>query len=133
WPVGALCGVPRRHFGLRWRDDDRSGWEIDPLRAPVVRLMFERAAAGWSRGQIAQELESRGVRPPRASSWSGQAISFILRNPIYVGRAYGFRRAGGRLRPREEWVPLPEGTAPKLIDEVLFAAAAEAQQHNRQF
>lgn len=57
----------------------------DPERAPVVREMFERCAAGASTRAIAAWLTASGVRPMRAAAWSSGSVSRILHNEKYAG------------------------------------------------
>ncbi len=72
-------------FGYRRRPDRRV--EVDPDLAPVVRELYERRAAGEGNERLAAFLDERAPRP--RGRWSRQAVSFVLRNPIYyTGRLH---------------------------------------------
>ena len=69
-------------------------------------------------------------------------VGKILGNSAYKGEAFAFRaryeRVPGSNRkrriplPPEEWVPLPSGTIPPLVDEAMFAAVQERLTLNKQ-
>ena len=86
------------------------------MTAPVVRRIFEQAAAGDSSRKIALDLNADGVIPPlkyrvlyrdefseegaaRASDlWNYTTVKRILKNPVYLGHTlayyydlYGFK------------------------------------------
>lgn len=68
-----------------------SRWVIDEAEANVVRHIFDRYAAGVGLLKIAQELNSRGVKPPMrsgsqsASGWSRQTVRGLLTRTRYIG------------------------------------------------
>lgn len=76
-------------------------FEPDPETAPVVAEMFTRYLAGESPGEIAVDLNARGVRPPRSSGYSPSrqgarragsifhqtTVRNILRSPLSGGFA----------------------------------------------
>ncbi len=51
----------------------------------VVPFIYQSYINGHSLGAIAQRLNGRGVPSKRGALWSKQAISRVLRNPIYCG------------------------------------------------
>ena len=69
-------------FGYYW-DGDRI--RIDPVKAMVVRRIYELRREGLSLGKIARYLERNDVRTNRGGRFSRQAISNILRNSYYRG------------------------------------------------
>ena len=113
----------------------RVGLAIDPLTAPRVVWIFERAADGWSTRRIAKELTAQGVPTPRASAhgvWNSGTISRILKDfPGYWGSPASFRWQKGedghthRKRPAEEWIPLSTDHTPPLVSPQLAALAHE--------
>jgi site-specific DNA recombinase len=64
----------------------------------------------------------------------------MLRNSAYAGEAFAFRvqqtkvtgtnRTRSVERPRDEWVPLPEGTVPAIVERGTFDAAQERLSRN---
>jgi site-specific DNA recombinase len=111
----------------------RVGLSLDPLTAPRVRWIFERAADGWSTRKIAKALSAEGVPTPRASAhgvWNSGTISRILRDfPGYWGNPASFRWQKGeeghthRKRPSSEWVSLSTEAIPPLVSRELAALA----------
>lgn len=121
-------------YGYTWADETRSKLEEDPLTAPIVRRIFAEAIAGQTIRSIARGLSADVVPTPtgRADIWRTATVWKILRNPAYAGQMFGLRtrteRVCGRRRdvtvPAEEWVALPEGTVPALVDAETFASIA---------
>jgi len=66
--------------------------EVEPDQAKTVTGIFESYLSGWSLARIAQDLNARGVPPPRAGSkhrrqgWVDSTIRAILHNEKYAGR-----------------------------------------------
>ena len=102
------------------RDEHGSRFVINELEAHWVRWIFRQAAKGMAYRQIVYELNERGVKSPRGSSWAVSAIygsprqgTGIINNMLYIGR-YIWNRSqwikdpdtGKRRRvdrPRNEW------------------------------
>lgn len=59
--------------------------EVDPAQAPVVKEVAERLLKGDSAQAIARDLNARGVRTRRGSSWRGTNIAGWITNPAYAG------------------------------------------------
>lgn len=60
---------------------------IDEERAPVVRLVFERALAGDGSSKIAVTLNEKKIPSPLNGKWSSGTVKGILTNERYVGDA----------------------------------------------
>ena len=82
--------------------------EVDPIAAPIVRLIFEEYAGGDGIGMIAERLNADGIPSPSAhgparnrrrvsanGAWAKSAIRAIVRNPRYTAA-----RCGGQATPR---------------------------------
>lgn len=98
---------------------------------------------------IAFRLQEEGIPAPGGGkTWHVATVNRILRREEYIGRTYAFRtsaaepsyrrkdpkklrhkRTARRLRPSEEWVPLP-GATPPIISEGLFMAAQRQLRQN---
>jgi hypothetical protein len=131
---------PRPVFGYRWRDESKGAFDEDPITGPLVRRLFSEAAQGVSIGALARWLTSQGV-PTSKSGWLWRTftVGYILHNPAYVGEAVTRRtrraKINGRIRnaPRDEseWIALPEGTIPPLVDLATFESVQAILRNNR--
>ncbi|WP_225753967.1 recombinase family protein [Actinotalea sp. Marseille-Q4924] len=74
----------------------------DPVAAPVLREAAERIVAGESAYSVTQSLNASGVRPPRAKSWSVQALTQALAGHAIVGRV----KVKGEILTDADGVPL---------------------------
>ncbi|TWI76483.1 DNA invertase Pin-like site-specific DNA recombinase [Bradyrhizobium huanghuaihaiense] len=83
--------------------------------AKIVKRIFARALAGWSlRGQARALNFEDGVKSPRGSRWSSEAVRYILSNPVYRstilwGRTKTYFHAISEAfqredRPEAEWI-----------------------------
>lgn len=96
-----------------------------------VRLMFRLAAHGDGEAgpmglrQIAQYLNSHGVRTGTGGRWGLGAVHQILTRTTYIGRhkfnVYSWRKK--EKKPDDEAV---EMTSPPILDENLFQAVQKA-------
>src|SRR5829696_3472159 len=126
--------VKDRERGIRTIRDDE---------AVVVRRIFQEAAGGRPIRDIVRRLNADGIPAPGAKVPGGSgrlwtsSVHRVLQEPTYKGEAAAFRyktvtRRGKRKRhveraPREEWIALPDGVTPALVD----AATWEAVQQRR--
>lgn len=112
--------------------------EVDPAQADVVRLIFDRFAAGESCQRIARALNRDRTPAPRGGTWSVSALygsprkgSGVLNNELYIGR-YMWNRSqwlkdpdtGRRVRverPRAEW-RIDERPALRIISDAQWQA-----------
>lgn len=130
---GELIGT-RPLYGYRFEEGRRV---IVPEEARVVRMIFGWAADGVPIREIARRLTAQGIRSPRGNTrWSKSTISRILRNEAYVGLTYAWKwkREGKtvRERPREEWIRLPVGVTPPIIDESTWKETQVRLQRNKE-
>lgn len=151
--VNVLCGAPYgyRYLG-KYEGAGQARYEIVESQAEVVRLMFSWVAVErCSIGEVCRRLQEKGIPSPRGKHyWDRSTVWGILQNRAYVGQAqFGKTRVGParpRLRPQRgkpaqprravsvHDTPAEERIAiavPVLVDEVVFAAAAEQLAENR--
>ena len=151
--AGQLLPWIRVPFGYRTDPEhprDPAGLRIDEYEAAIVRQMFAwYLERGATLGTIARRLTEAGVLTPTGKSvWSRSTIRGILKNPAYVGNAYGHctylapaksRRSplepvgGGvtnKRRPEDEWIPVP---VPEIVNQQTFELVGEKLSHNRKF
>lgn len=137
--AGAAGGKPRR-----------VGLDMNPETAPIVRRAFQEVTGGKPLNQIVRDLMADGIRAPGGGDlWRRHAITAMVRDPIYTGKAVAFRYQkiplpdktrqrspkGGKtvvMRPEEEQILLPVGTVPALVDEVTQQVALKRLAYNQQ-
>lgn len=128
-------------------DQVRIGWDVEPTEAAVVASLFADLLAGKTLRGMARELTERGVRSPKGrAGWTHGVVKDLLESVIYTGEAYGLRyqrdksdqyigqrgaSAGqpkyrDKILPSDEWVRLPDGYAPQIVDRDTFDAAQRA-------
>src|SRR5215207_7971550 len=84
---GKLIPGKKPRFGFRWANElnqrgnqVRGRYEEDPTKAWVVRLIYERIAAGTPKRTLARELAERGIPAPKGGPrWSLWTIEQIIR------------------------------------------------------
>jgi len=148
--AGQLLPWVRVPFGYRTDPEhprDPAGLRIDEYEAAIVGQMFAwYLERGATLGSITRRLIEGGVPTPTGkSSWSRSTIRGILKNPAYVGEAYGncthlvpargrkspLRPVGSGLtckrRPQEEWISV---SVPAIVDLEIFELVAEKLSRN---
>jgi site-specific DNA recombinase len=149
--AGQLLPWVRVPFGYRTDPEhprDPAGLRIDHYEAAIVGQMFAwYLERGATLGSIARRLIEGGVPTPTGKSgWSRSTIRGILKNPAYVGEAYGncthlvparkrkspLTPVGSGLsckrRPEEEWIPV---LVPAIVPQGIFELVAEKLSRNR--
>ncbi len=111
------------------------GQAINAEEAAVVRLIFERAAAGDGLKTLTKHLNAVGALTPRtpqgrARSWAPSSVREVLHRELYAGRrvwnktrkrdAWGRQRQQDR--PRSEWVTV-EVEDLRIVPDALWRAA----------
>lgn len=126
---------------------DENGYEWTPYK--VMCFIFTLLRQGTSERTVARKLNVLEVPPPQKVArngdrghWHPGTIHILINNPIYIGEVWVNRtqkiinqktgKKNSSIRPREDWVLLPEGTAPALIDRETFEAIQRQQQVNKQ-
>ena len=121
----------------------RDKWEEHPAEAPVVQFMFAQALQGASYRALADQLTKRGTPAPFGSDyWHFSTVRLILINRVYTGKVASLRtyrdpddtyigqngKSAGRkikrrkLKAEQDWVAIPDGFAPVLIEPETFEA-----------
>jgi len=111
--------------------------EPDPLRAPIVRMIFEDyVARGMSLGDLQSKLNADLERfpPPespdprrRTGRWGRSSVWEILRNPKFTRYQVWNRRArkrGGKTNPPEQWIWSEEPAHEALVSREMFEEVA---------
>jgi site-specific DNA recombinase len=154
--AGAVSVLSRAPFGYRYVTREAGGgdarYEIDESAARVVRQIF--AWVGHERltlAAVCRRLHAASIPSPSGKAhWSRAMIHTMLLNPAYAGRAiYGRRRCvpwqpplhpprGHGGLPKRPFRQVPAAAdqhigvpVPAIVDEALFASAAEQLEENR--
>lgn len=93
-------------------------------------------------------MDDKVPAPKGGKIWSGATVGRILNNQVYTGKTYSLRmeaveprthkipgayfKCSRRLRPKEEWVLLPEDTTPQIVTETEFEAIQRQLARNRE-
>jgi site-specific DNA recombinase len=121
---------------------------LDPLRAPVVLMIFEDYCVRLlGLGEICEKLNRNIEKYPApvpnrkdatdlAHTWSRSVIYAMLRNPKYTGfNVWGRndkRRGRQQIRPRDEWVWSAAPTHEPIVSRELFEMVEGRAQRNAQ-
>ncbi len=127
--------------GVRYIKESETKW----VRQMYTWLVEE----GLTVNGITRRLRALGVPTPSGGQfWIRQTVYRMLTNPAYIGRTYAFTRdyveprrrrnpntkrkkTGIVLKPRDQWIELPNAT-PAIIDEDVFEAAQTILKRNKQ-
>lgn len=68
----------------------------------VVRRIFSEAKSSGP-GSIARRLNADEIAGPRGGQWSRQAVTLLLRNPVYAGERHDVKRAHKAIVSKRAW------------------------------
>jgi site-specific DNA recombinase len=114
----------------------------DPLRAPLVRQLFEAAVTPDAHGNFPTVRELRdlshaiGLTSSTGREFTRGHVHKLLRNPVYQGDVYRDRQANGKFtgrrnRPKEDWT-IARDAHPAIVDRETFSRVqAIFDQHRR--
>lgn len=127
-------------------DKETENFVINKDEAPIVYEIWERfVIRDHSMNSIAKDLTARGVPTKKGKTvWHRNVVRQILTNEIYTGTFYAnkwntegmglnkFKRPEDRvrirLRPREEWIPIP---TPAIVPKEWWTIVQEKLANNR--
>lgn len=137
---GKPLASPRPPYGYQW-NDDKSGYLLDPLTAPIAREIFDWALQGVSLRGIGSKLFERGIPSPTGiARWTAAVIRELLLRSVYSGDAEAFVRhrnhrahngQSQRLTSPEERMRVPN-VAPAIVTTEEQAAVRARLAANRQ-
>ena len=129
-------------YGYRC-DKDRGVREVYEPEAAIIRALFHwYTEEKLSVRSIVKRLNGQEVPPPSISKrlsqdpdshphWGKGQIHRILREPAYKGLTISWRYDKvGRLKLETEWLSLPEGVTPALVNRDLWEAAQQQRASN---
>ncbi len=130
-------------YGFR-RDKAAGVRAIYAPEAATVRAVFQWVATeGIGLREVARRLNADGTPPPsagkmtyddpeRVPAWGKGQLVRMLRNPSYAGQEVAYRwTVGGKARPVDEWVHLPAGVTPAIVDMPTWDAAQARLDTNK--
>lgn len=94
----------------------------------MIRLLFERYAAGSTTRQLTKMLSEKGYKSSKGKPWSVAGVTALLKKPMYAGHftygrhqfsKYQPRTNQGKYRDKEEWITIPNNH-PAIIPQELF-------------
>ena len=116
--------TPPAPFGYRLENRRLA---IDEETAPLVLEMFRTYLGGKKIGEIAEELNRKGVPTVAGTDWKPMDISRLLHRRLYIGEyTYG---------DIEGVIPCPQIVPPELYDEVqeYMAQSATRRRHRNDY
>ena len=142
-------------YGYRKDPENKNHLLIDPVMAPVVRDIFERATRGESPLSIAKLLNKKRIKTPAGyhrfqhhemslenedgeRGWTSGTICKILSNPVYAGdivqgksSKLSFKSQITLSIPKEEWVVVKNMHAPIVTREMFEQAGRRCISRKR--
>ncbi len=107
------------HLPLGYRIAKDKTYEIDPDAAPIVRLIFDKYAAGETMADITRYLNQQGYRNYSGNQFTKNSLPTILKNEKYIG-VYTFKD-----------LVRDEDAIPAIIDKELFYKVQDMLKVNR--
>lgn len=151
---GGLYGTKTAKFGYIWGDDEKKTYAYNTEKKPdnngnewtevdIVTRIFDSLDQGVTLRSLANQFTQEGI-PTRSGKpfWRAEAICRIAHDEDYTGNAAVYKTRNTRLpngskhkemRPKEEWVRLPKGTVPPIVDQQKFDRVQERLKHNQKF
>ncbi len=105
--------------------------EPHPQQSEILKCIFEWYVNESIGSQIiAQRLNSMGIKTNKNNNWTCQAVTAILKNPVYTGKIAWRKTTSNRLpkkkskktQPRQGWI-LADGKHPALISDSTYQKA----------
>jgi site-specific DNA recombinase len=121
-------------YGYQWQDERKERYAYHEAEASVVHMLFTTFAAGdVSLGSLRAQLKVQAIPSPTGKpEWDKESIRRILSDPTYLGKAYALRYDGHKAKPEAEWVALPDGLIPPLVDEATFNRVQDILKQNKE-
>lgn len=111
--------------------------EIDEVKAPAVRKVFEMYAAGLSYRQIIKWLDENGYKTVNNRSFVSSTIKSMLENEKYCGiyfwdksSAKDYRGKRNSYKKKDKYIQIKDG-CPAIISEDLFRKVQERLKDNK--
>ena len=120
-------------------EKSKTKYEIDPERAPAIKMAFEMYLSSYSIKQIIEQLRRRNYKSQKGNPIGRQAVKKWFDYPfVYAGcivwnkrkwvKGDGGKRKKSAAVPREEWVITPDAHTPIISMEHAEAAYQKSHQ-----
>lgn len=120
-------------FGYRIETDgNERRLVIDPVEAETMRLAIDLFVnQRMTTGQVAAELNARGMKPRRAPRWYGHALRIMLRNAHHISGTWTWRHPRKGLNEAPIQLEIPPLVDNKTHERLRarFAATSKSQTH----
>jgi site-specific DNA recombinase len=113
----ALHGIPMGNPPLGYKIGKDRQYEIDPVGAKAVEIIYTMYAEGKSKAQIVKWLNTHGYKTSIGNAFNKNSLYGILKNDKYIG-VYRFDDV------------VLENAIPPIIDKKLFKKVQSTLQHN---
>lgn len=134
---GKMLTGNKPRYGYRWANEHtgEKGTYIafDDEAKTVKRIYAIFTTVKSSCHGLTKILNDEKIPTPRGNLiWDRSVVYRILTDPFYIGKAYTRRFHNQAMKPQDEWIAMPEGTIPAIIDEETFYKAQEILRINRE-
>lgn len=110
---------------IGYRRTEAGDVEVDPVAGPLVREAFLRYATGnYTALQVAEWLNTTGLRSLDGNLFDRHTVSKMLRNPTYIGQVVYRRRSEGNRH-------VVNGKHAALVDAALWTDVQRAAEENQ--
>lgn len=124
---------------------------INPNESQVIRKMVDYVLRDrLFLNDVCRRLMTENIPAPKGGQkWSRATVGRILNNEVYTGKTFSmkmkavepktikkvsrYKNTARELRPRDEWVLLPDDTTPQIITPEEFEAIQRQLARNREF
>lgn len=125
----AAYGYDKKELTKEEKQNNVTPLVINEKEAEVVRYIFDLFVnQGRYVTGIAFKLNEEGFRTKKNCKWTKDTLTYLLGNPLYIGKnRYNYRSCNGnrgkaKINPPEEWI-IVDGTHEPIIDEETFQKA----------
>jgi site-specific DNA recombinase len=128
--AGRWTGARRTPLGYDY-DQEAKRLTVNPEEAELVHLVYQTYIECEAAHSAAKRLRAMGCVTKYGNPWTGQAITDIVSNELYLGKIrWGRRRSqpGKKYRPRTGTYEIFDGQHEAIIDEATFARAQAIRQ-----
>lgn len=115
---GEHCLSTGGNIALGFKVNEHKQFEIDPEKAPLVRMIFEMYADGRKVTEIVERMNSMGYRTSHGARFNKNSLHTILKNKRYIG-TYTYKGT-----------EIPN-SMPRIISDELFNKVADRMSANK--